>query len=165
MPVLSRSLVGALVFVVAACDPPPSGSCAPACATQAPACPNGCPALADEVCVDGACVGVDEGVVDVAVTVSVDRNLDGVVALAVGLIDARVAGCADVDGVADAEGVLAGNRIEVSGGSFHPDLRVGLIPAVAVSVAVDALDVDGAVVARGCVDLDAAATTVTVLVE
>ena len=135
-----------------ACDPPPPADGCPVCATRAPACDRGCPAIADDICVDGACVDPGEATVDLSVAVNLGRDLSGVVALALAVVDARSGACADVGPVASAQNVLAGNRIEVSGGTFHPDLPVGgLVPAVDVVVAVDALDADAAVVASGCV--------------
>lgn len=156
----SRFLVLALALapvLAAACDPPPAGDC-PVCAVRAPACDNGCPAIADEVCVDGACVEPGEATIDLKVAVNLGRDLDGVVAVALAVIDARGGACADIGAVADADNVLAGNRIEVSGGTFHPDLPVGgLVPAVSVVVAVDALDASDAIVASGCVAAEASA--------
>lgn len=152
-----RFVVFALAFAVAACDPPPATGCEPACASQAPACDNGCPAVADEVCVDGSCAAVEAGTADLAITVNIDRGLAGVVALAIAVVDARVASCADVGAVADATGVLAGNRVEVAGGTFHPDIpEGGLVPEGAVIVAVDALDDASNVVGSGCEAADAA---------
>lgn len=158
------------------CDPPASTSgCANACATDEPACADGCPSIATEVCADDACVAVAAGVVDLAITVNIDRELDrdvdGVDALAIAVVDVGSAGtsCADVGDVADAAYVLAGNRFDVSGGTFHPDLRVGLVPEGQVLVAVDALTVAaggaGVVVGSGCVAVDAAGSAGAVTVE
>ena len=123
----------------------------PSCATKAPACDNGCPAVALEVCVDGACEAVADATVALAVDANIDRGLSGVIALAVAVVDGRGASCADVGAVRDAENVLAGNRVEVSGGSFHQDLPLGGdVPEGEVLVVVDALDDGDAVVASGC---------------
>jgi hypothetical protein len=135
----------------AACAPPSSSApCEPSCATRPPACDDGCPTIADELCVDGGCVRRGEDVVDVVVDVNVDRDLVGVAALLLAVVDARVAACDDLSSVADVDAALAGNRFEVSGGSFHPDLPGGLVPAGDVVVVVDAVDEEGQVVGHGC---------------
>jgi hypothetical protein len=162
--------VGAVVGVVvgvavgAACTPPPSSSCAPGCATAEPACTDGCPAIASELCLQGACVAVPDATVDVVVDANVDRRTTGVTALLVAVVDARVAGCADVADVASAAGVLAGNRFAVSGGTFHEDLAGGLVPPGDVVVVVDAVDDALAVLAHGCQPVQAAGDRVDVLV-
>ncbi|MDP2342336.1 MAG: hypothetical protein Q8O67_15380 [Deltaproteobacteria bacterium] len=146
--------------------PPEAAGCEPACEVREPAC-AGCPAIADELCVGSACEARGDDVVDLAIDVSLDRNLDGVTALTVAVVDARVSSCADVGPVKDAVNVLAGNRFNVSGGSFHEDLRVGLVPAGAVVVAVDALDDAGEILESGCAAFEADDTALEqgVLVE
>ncbi len=155
------SVVSVSVSVVSACDPPVDEvGCEPACKAAAPACDDGCPAVASEVCVDGSCAAVADGEFDVAITVALGRDIaDRVVAASIGVVDGD---CADVGVVKDAVGVVAGNRIEFAGGPFHPDLHVGLVAAGDYVVAVDALDASAAVVASGCVPVavsaDAAVT-------
>ena len=143
-------VVGLLPFLLCNCEQPPApAGCEPACVVREPAC-AGCPAISDELCVDGACEARGDDSVDLAIDVSIDRDLAGVTALALAIVDARAASCANVGPVAAADGVLAGNRVNVAGGSFHEDLRVGLFPAVDVIVTVDALNDDGSVIASGC---------------
>ena len=147
---LAAALIVALV-VVTACDPPVEATgCDPACKAAAPACDDGCPAVASEVCVDSACVAVADGEFDVAITVALGRDIDqDVVAAAIGIVDDG--DCATVGPVKDAANVVAGNRIELSGGSFHPDLHVGLVAAGDYVVVVDALDASAAILASNCV--------------
>jgi hypothetical protein len=147
------------------CTPPSSSTCSPACATEPPACDDGCPAVATELCLDGVCTARADDAVDVVVDVNVDRGLAGVAALLLVVVDARVAGCADIDVVANVDTALAGNRFDVSGGSFHPDLPGGIVPAGDVVVAVDAVDDALAVLGHGCVAATAAGTSVDVLVD
>jgi hypothetical protein len=157
--------VAAALAVGLACAPPSSSApCEPACATRPPACDDGCPTIADELCVDSACVPRGQDAVDVVVDVNIDRDLDGVAALLLAVVDARVAGCGDLSAVADVDAALAGNRFEVSGGSFHPDLSGGLVPAGDVVVVVDAVDEEGLVVGHGCTPAAASADVVDVLV-
>ena len=140
-------------FFVVGCDAPAVVGCKDVCDVRPPACDDGCPALANEVCVEGVCEGVVAGDIDVALTVALGRGItDATVAVAIGYVDVRGgATCDDVGAVKDADNVVAGNRIEVSGGGFHPDLRVGLLPAGDYLVVVDALDDGGAVLASNCV--------------
>ena len=154
----------AAVVAVASCAPPPSTTCTPACATKEPACADGCPAIASELCLDGACTAVEDGTVDVVVDANVERHVTGVAALLVAVVDARVGGCADVASVAGATGVLSGNRFAVSGGSFHEDLAGGLVPEGDVVVVVDAIDAAQVVLAHGCEAITAAGDHVDVLV-
>jgi hypothetical protein len=163
--VVVAGVVAGVVAACAACAPPSSSTCASPCATQEPACNDGCPAIADEVCLDGACVAVADGTVDVVVDANVERHVTGVAALLVAVVDARVAGCDDVVDVASATGVLSGNRFSVSGGSFHEDLAGGLVPAGDVVVVVDAVDDAEAVLAHGCQAVTAAGDRVDVLVS
>jgi hypothetical protein len=151
-----------VVCFLCSCEKPPEVGCEPACASREPAC-DGCPAIADELCLEATCEARGDDVVDLAIDVNVDRDLEGVVSLAVAVVDARLAACDDVGPVRDAANVLAGNLFNVSGGSFHEDLRVGLVPDAAVVVAVDALDDAGAILESGCAD--AAAGVVDVLVS
>jgi hypothetical protein len=148
----------------AACTPPAATTCAPACATRQPACDDGCPTIATELCLDGACVAVPDGTVDVVVDANVGRRVAGVDALLVVVVDARIAGCEDIVDVASASGVLSGNRFQVSGGTFHEDLAGGLVPPGDVIVAVDAVDATQAVLAQGCEAVTAAGDRVDVLV-
>lgn len=121
--------------------------------------------MATELCLDGVCTARADDAVDVVVDVNVDRGLAGVAALLLVVVDARVAGCADIDVVANVDTALAGNRFDVSGGSFHPDLPGGIVPAGDVVVAVDAVDDALAVLGHGCVAATAAGTSVDVLVD
>lgn len=138
------------------CDPTATTGCTETCASRAPACDT-CPALADEVCVDDACVALDARDARVSADVSIARDLDGVVAVVIAVVDARGADCASLPPLTEAAGVLAGTRVDVSGGPFHPDLAFGEVPGGAVLVAGDGLDRDGAVVGRGCLPFDAVA--------
>jgi hypothetical protein len=146
------------------CASPPSSTCTPACATEAPGCNDGCPTIATELCLAGTCVAVGDATVDVVVDANVGRRVQGVTALLVAVVDARVSGCDDIDDVAVASGVLDGRRFEVSGGTFHEDLDAGRVPAGDVVVAIDAVDVAGAVIAHGCAPVVAAGDRVDVLV-
>jgi hypothetical protein len=157
-------LCGVLPALVAACTPPSPTTCAAPCETSAPACDDGCPAIANELCLDGSCVAVEDGTVDVVVDANVGRRVTGVAALLVAVVDARVAGCDDIVDVATAEGVLSGNRFNVSGGTFHEDLAGGLVPEGDVVVVVDAVDDAQAVLAHGCEAVSAAGDRVDVLV-
>ncbi len=165
--------LGTLLGTVIACDGPPAATgCAGGCAENAPACNNGCPVIVDELCIEAACVARGDDVVDLAINVNLGRDLPGVTALAIAVVDARGTSCADVGPAHAAANVLAGNRKEVSGGTFHPDLRVGLVPEGPVLVVVDALDAafdasasSRAVVATGCVAIDASGTAGTVTVD
>ena len=157
---------GALVTSACPETPPAPTDCSPACAASEPACLDGCPAIARELCVEGACVARGDDSVDVVVTVSVDRNVDGVAALLLAVVDARVAGCDDVGDVPSATGVLFGNRFEVQpGASFFPDLSGGLVPPGDVVVAIEAVDDDGRVKARGCTPAQATGASVAVTVS
>ncbi len=161
----ATALLAALsVFAGAACSGPSPTTCAPDCAVGEPACDDGCPAIANELCVDGACVAVADGSVDVVVDANVHRRVSGTTALLVAVVDARVAGCDDVEAVSLATGVLAGNRFAVTGGSFHEDLAGGLVPAGDIIVVVDAIDHGQAVLAHGCAAAVAAGDSVDVLV-
>lgn len=172
----ASSLLAVVVFVVglaavvgAACDPPPAQGCGTSCAVSVPACADGCPAIADELCVDDACVARGDDAVDLAINVNLGRDLQGVIALSLAIVDGRGASCDDVGAASSAVNVLAGNRKEVSGGTFHPDLRVGLVPEGPVLVVVDALDAafadTGVVVATGCVAVDAGGSSDAVTVD
>lgn len=136
-----------------ACDDAVVGTCADPCATREPACAT-CPAVADEVCVEGACVDVATRDALVTADVSINRDLDGVVAVIAGIVDARATSCADVLPLKDAPDVLAGNRVDVSGGPFHPGLTFGEVPAGPVLVVADGLNANDALVGRGCVAID-----------
>lgn len=161
----ATALLAALsVFAGAACSGPSPTTCAPDCAVGEPACDDGCPAIANELCLDGSCVAVADGTVDIVVDANVGRRVTGVAALLVAVVDARVAGCADVVDVASADGVLSGNRFAVSGGTFHEDLAGGLVPEGDVVVVVDAVDAAQAVLAHGCEAVSAAGDRVDVLV-
>jgi hypothetical protein len=160
-----RLITAVVVVAAGACTPPASTTCTPPCATSEPACDDGCPAIARELCLEGACGAVEDGTVDVVVDASVERHVTGVAALLVVVVDARVAGCDDIADVASATGVLSGNRFSVSGGSFHEDLAGGLVPAGDVVVVVDAVDAAQAVLAHGCQAVTAAGDHVDVLVS
>ncbi len=95
-----------------------------------------------------------DDVAEVVADVSIDRNLDGVVDVTIAVIDARGTSCNDVGTLTEARNVLAGSRVDVSGGPFHPDIAFGAVPVGAVLVAADALDEAGDVVGRGCVAVD-----------
>jgi hypothetical protein len=155
---LARCLLplGVVVLAFAGC-PAEQGSepCEGGCAQSEPSC-DGCPAIADELCVDGACVAVADKDAAVSADVSIARDLDGVVAVTIALVDGSV-GCDDLAPLDGAAGVFAGTRIDVSGGPFHPDLNFGSAPAGAILVAADGLDADGALVGRGCLAVDVSA--------
>jgi hypothetical protein len=148
-------IASALVAVVclAACDDSAvdGGGCD--CPVVEAAC-DGCPAIAEELCIEGACVVRTDDVAEVVADVSIDRNLDGVVDVTIAVIDARGTSCNDVGTLTEARNVLAGSRVDVSGGPFHPDIAFGAVPVGAVLVAADALDEAGDVVGRGCVAVD-----------
>ena len=151
---LAGIVVGA--FALSACpEASYSEPCGGGCAQSAPAC-EGCPAIADELCVDGACVAIGDKDAVVIADVSIARGLDGVVAVSIALVDGSV-GCAALGTLDSAAGVFAGTRIDVSGGPFHPDLNFGAAPAGSVLVAADGLDAEGAVVGRGCLAVDVSA--------
>lgn len=142
-------------LMLAGCDGAvDAGACADPCATTAPAC-DGCPAIAESLCVDGACVAVGDATADLVGDVSIARGLDGVIEVTIAVVDARGTDCGSLPVLTDAVGVLAGGRVDVSGGPFHPDLAFGLVPAGAVLVAADGLDATGTVVGRGCIAVDA----------
>jgi hypothetical protein len=124
------------------------------CPVVAAAC-DGCPAIAEELCIDNACVARADDVADVVADISIDRNLDGVVDVTIAVIDGRGTTCDDLGALTEASNVLAGSRVDVSGGPFHPDIDFGSVPAGLVLVAADALNDAGDVVGRGCVALDA----------
>ena len=128
-----------------------AGPCADPCATKAPAC-DGCPAIAETLCEDGACVAVGDATADLVGDVSIARGLDGVIEVTIAVV--RGTDCASLPVLTDAVGVLAGSRVDVSGGPFHPDLAFGLVPPGAVLVAADGLDATGTVVGRGCVAVE-----------
>jgi len=143
----------ALAASVLACDVGPAEPCGGGCDFEPAAC-DGCPALANELCVDGACVEVGDKDVAVTADVNVDRALgQSVTALTVAVLDARVASCDDVADLAAADGVVSGTRVDVSGGTFHPDLSFGSAPEGDAIVAVNGLDDAGAVVGSGCVEV------------
>jgi hypothetical protein len=151
--VFSGVLLSALLGL-SACEAPPAAACEPACATRAPACDT-CPAIAEALCVENTCV--DVGARDAAITadVSIARDLDGVVAVVIAVVASD--DCAALRALSGADGVLAGTRVDVSGGPFHPDLAFGEVPAGTVVVAADGLAADGALLGRGCVVVDVVA--------
>jgi len=144
-----------VVALIAACAdeaaPPECG-----CPTTTPAC-EGCPPVAETVCIDSACVARNADDAVVSADVSIQRGLAGVVGVTIAVVDARGLGCADLGVLTAASNVLSGTRVDVSGGPFHEDLGFGTVPAGAVLVAADGLDVDGNVVGRGCVAVDVVA--------
>lgn len=149
--------LGVVVFswlALSACEAPVSTDCVPACATRAPACDT-CPVIAEALCVETTCV--DVGARDAAITadVSINRDLDGVVAVVIAVVAAD--DCAALPQLVEAEGVLAGTRVDVSGGPFHPDLGFGEVPAGTVLVAADGLAADGTRLGRGCAIVDVVA--------
>ena len=125
-----------------ATPPPPAPGCEPSCQTREPSC-LACPAIVEEICLDGLCEARGIDTVDLAIDVSLGRDLVGVSAVA----------CANVGPVVDALNVVAGNRINVTGGTFHEDLRVGLVPEGDLIIAVDALGPGDQVVASGCEEI------------
>ena len=143
----------AAAVLLAACDDGAVDAGACDCPVVAAAC-EGCPAIADELCIEGACVARADDAADVVADISLDRTLDGVVDVTIAVIDARGTSCADVGTLTDASNVLAGSRVDVSGGPFHPDIAFGAVPVGAVLVAADALNDAGDVVGRGCVAVD-----------
>jgi hypothetical protein len=142
----------ALVLLVA-CDDGADDSVACDCPVVEAAC-DGCPAIAEELCVESTCVARADDVADVVTDISIDRNLDGVVDVTIAVIDARGTSCDDVGTLTEAGNVLAGSRLDVSGGPFHPDIAFGTVPAGLVLVAADALNDAGEVVGKGCVTVD-----------
>ena len=158
MPQLSRLALFVVAFVVAfvaACaDEQEVPDCG--CPQTTPAC-DGCPAVAQSLCIDSACT--DRGSDDAVVTadVSIQRGLEGVVGVTIAVVDARGSSCATLGTLTDAKNVLSGTRVDVSGGPFHEDLGFGTVPAGAVLVAADGLDADGNVVGHGCVEVDVVA--------
>jgi hypothetical protein len=144
--------VGVVVGLAACPAPTEITRCEGGCAQREPAC-DGCPAVADELCVDGECVAVVDKDATVIADVSIARGVDGVDAVTIAIVDTAVA-CADLGDLTAAAGVFAGTRIDVSGGPFHPDLNFGTAPAGAVLVAADGLNAAGDIVGRGCVAVD-----------
>lgn len=136
-----------------ATPPPPAPGCEPSCQTREPSC-LACPAIVEEICLDGLCEARGIDTVDLAIDVSLGRDLVGVSAVAIAIVDARVSACANVGPVVDALNVVAGNRINVTGGTFHEDLRVGLVPEGDLIIAVDALGPGDQVVASGCEEIN-----------
>lgn len=153
---LSRArLALVVVALVAACaDKVALPDCE--CQTTPPSC-EGCPPVADTLCVDSACVDRAADDASVIADVSIARGLDGVVDVTIAVVDARGLGCAELGPLTEASNVLSGDRVDVTGGPFHPDIRFGTVPTGAVLVAADGLDVDGNVVGRGCVAVDVVA--------
>lgn len=147
-------VVVSTLLCLSACESPPATSCEPVCATREPACDT-CPAIAEALCVEGACVDVEARDAAITADVSIARDLDGVVAVIIAVV--ATDDCAALPPLADADGVLAGTRVDVSGGPFHPDLAFGEVPASTVVVAADGLDADGALLGRGCVVVDVVA--------
>lgn len=147
-------VVVAVGSALVACDPPTSPSCEPACATRAPACDT-CPTIAEALCVDGACVELGDKDASVLADVSIARDLDGVVAVIIAVVATDA--CEGLAALQSADDVVAGTRVDVSGGPFHPDLDFGLVPAGTVVVAADGLAADDAVVGRGCAVVELAA--------
>jgi hypothetical protein len=139
---------------MSACEAPPAAGCEPACATRAPACAT-CPAIAEALCVEGACVDLDDRDAAINADVSISRDLDGVVAVIIAVVGG--ADCAGLPPLATADGVLAGTRVDVSGGPFHPDLAFGEVPAGTVVIAADGLAADGTLLGRGCAVVDVVA--------
>ena len=139
---------------VSGCEAPVATGCEPACATRAPACDT-CPAIAEALCVEGACVDVGERDAAISADVSINRDLDGVVAVVIAVVAA--ADCAGLPPLAEADGILAGTRVDVSGGPFHPDLAFGEVPAGAVVIAADGLSADGTRLGHGCAIVDVVA--------
>lgn len=142
----------AAVVLLAACDAPAVDSGCDCPVVEATC--DGCPAIAEELCVESACVARADDVAEVVADISIDRNLDGVVDVTIAVVDARGTSCDDVGTLTEARNVLAGSRVDVSGGPFHPDINFGAVPAGAVLVAADALNDAGDVVGRGCVVVD-----------
>jgi hypothetical protein len=139
--------LGAIGVAFVACDRPTSPSCEPACEVRAPACDT-CPTIAEALCVEGACVELGEKDASVIADVSIARDLDGVVAVVIAVVASD--SCDGLASLRSADDVLAGTRVDVSGGPFHPDLDFGLVPAGTVVVAADGLVADDTVVGRGC---------------
>lgn len=139
--------------ILAACDDTAVDDGACDCPVVAAAC-DGCPTIADQLCIEAACVARADDVADVVADISIQRGLDGVVDVTIAVIDARGTTCADVGTLTEARNVLAGSRVDVSGGPFHPDISFGVVPAGSVLVAADALNDAGEVVGRGCVAVD-----------
>jgi hypothetical protein len=154
-----RRVVTALALIVtlgpaaatSGCEAPEATGCEPACAKRPPACDT-CPAIAEALCVEGTCVDVGNRDATVSADVSISRDLDGVVALVIAVVAAD--DCAGLPPLAGADGVLAGTRVDVSGGPFHPDLAFGQVPAGTVVVAADGLSADDALLGRGCAVVD-----------
>jgi hypothetical protein len=148
-------IAGVLVAAVflAACDDSAVDGGACDCPVVEAAC-DGCPAIAEQLCIDNTCVERADDVANVVADLSIDRTLDGVVDVTIAVLDARGISCNDVGTLSAAANVLAGSRVDVSGGPFHPDIAFGAVPAGAVLVAADALNEAGDVVGRGCVAVD-----------
>lgn len=157
-----RRVVTALALIVtlgpaaamSGCEAPPATGCEPACATRTPACDT-CPAIAEALCVEGACVDVGDRDAAVSADVIISRDLDGVVAVVIAVVAAD--DCPSLPPLATAEGILSGTRVDVSGGPFHPDISFGEVPAGTVVVAADGLGADGVRLGRGCVVVDVVA--------
>ena len=148
------TLMAALGSLVVGCDGAAStGACPDPCAARAPAC-DGCPAIAEALCLDGVCVDLTDLSADVSADVSIDRALAGVVAVTIAVVDGRGADCATLPVLTESDAVLTGSRVDVSGGPFHPDLAFGQVPEGSVLVAADGLNDRGAVVGRGCIAVD-----------
>jgi hypothetical protein len=152
----------ALAFLCA-CSAPPAAPCTPSCATEPPSC-SGCPSINTELCTNGVCELVAAATVDLNANVSVDRSLAtdlrslwlGVFAV-VGPQGER--GCDDIGPGSD--NVLDGTLINASG-AFHPELRLGRVPAGLSLAYVEARDQEGQRQGAGCVQIDAVAPSTTI---
>lgn len=126
------------------------------CPLTTPAC-DICPPLMTGTCADDECVALDAADADVVADISIQRGLDGVVALSIGIVDASSVSCATVGLLTESDAVLDGRRLDVPGGPFHPDIAFGSAPAGHVLVVADAYDADTAVVGQGCLDVTVSA--------
>ena len=154
---LTRALPIALVLA-AGCpaEKAPADCQAPAdCADPEVAPCEKCAPIAKAVCVEGACSDVPAADTDVNATVNVDRHttVNGFV-FAVAFADRS---CTDVGSFtafpADLNALQSGQKT-FEGGTFHPDVPLGRVPAgdvLLLALGTDAAGGDGNVVAHGCV--------------
>ncbi len=140
--------------VLVGCTPTAfEGSCSALCDPNPPAC-EGCPQTAGaQICVFNSCEVTGDKNAEISADINIDRALgQSVTALTVAVIDARVGGCGDLDVLTEQRGVIEGNRVDLQGGTFHQDVRIGNAPAGDVIIAVDGLDSSRTAIAHGCIE-------------
>lgn len=166
MPVV---VIGAVLLAVVSsalgCASSSSDGPAPECAAMADCAGvekpcDGCAPLGDELCLEGSCADRGEDSVTVTATVNIEpRQLDvtslvhAVVSMTTATGTLRCEDAVSAGGFADDLAVLASGYKSLSGGSFHPDLGFGRVPAGDVAVVLLGTSGgggDGDVIATGC---------------